>query len=276
MPRAMGFFLALAGALGLGCAKKEAPPAPFATTPAAAPRSAETRGSPALQFIDDDLAAASAKARAESKALFVDAWAPWCHTCLSMKRFVLADPSLRPLAARVVFAAVDTDRSQNAAFLERRKLGAWPTFFVIEPSTDAVLGYWVGAASARELREFIEGSLEKQGLGGDPAGRAFAEAHAAHAAGDFEKAAAGYQRALEASPAGWSRRSAALLGWMEALAGAKQAAACARLGRAHLSEIRAPRRRRTSARSSSRARASCRTGPSGPRRARRPSRGCES
>src|SRR5262245_25729583 len=33
----------------------------------------------------DDTAAAMAEAQAAGKPLFVDAWAPWCHTCLSMQ-----------------------------------------------------------------------------------------------------------------------------------------------------------------------------------------------
>lgn len=240
MPKALGLLLgALACAAALGCAKKEAPPAPPAEAQAApvGAGSAAAVGASPLSFVEDDLTAAAERARRGGKALFVDAWAPWCHTCLSMKNFVLSDPSLRPLAARAVFAAVDTDRPQNAAFLERHKLAAWPTFFVIDPSRDVVLGYWVGASSVREMREFIESSLDKGEQGKTPADRAFAVAQAAHAAGDLAKAASAYQRALEGAPEAWPRRSAALLGWMAALAGAKQPAACARLGRAHLAEV---------------------------------------
>jgi thiol-disulfide isomerase/thioredoxin len=49
----------------------------------------------------EDFDAGMAKAKAEGKAVLVDAWAPWCHTCLSMQNYVLNDPSLASLGERV-------------------------------------------------------------------------------------------------------------------------------------------------------------------------------
>ncbi|HEY4120714.1 MAG TPA: thioredoxin family protein, partial [Byssovorax sp.] len=67
----------------------------------APPRAALVAAAPApppkpepVAFVEDDLAAATARAANEKKALFVDVWAPWCHTCLSMKNFVLSSPDL--------------------------------------------------------------------------------------------------------------------------------------------------------------------------------------
>ena len=227
-------FALTAAVVLLGCAEVAPPPVvapappPGETAPVTAP----------IRFIEDDIPAARTKARAEGKALFVDAWAPWCHTCLSMKNFVLGDPALRPLADRVVFASVDTDRPDAAAFLERHAVKAWPTFFVLDPANDAVVGYWAGSGSLREMRGFIEESLAVlRGGAADPASRAFAEARAAHAGGDLARAAAAYERALAAAPASWPSRSAAMLGWIEALAGAKAWPACARVGQAHVLEV---------------------------------------
>ena len=104
------------GLLLLGCgaapsAKTPSPSArPTAEGSAARPAKQSAAAAAPLQFIEDDVDAAMATARREHKALLVDAWAPWCHTCLSMKAFVFADPALRPLADRVVFVSIDTDR----------------------------------------------------------------------------------------------------------------------------------------------------------------------
>jgi thiol-disulfide isomerase/thioredoxin len=212
-------------------ATPRADPAPLAASPGSAPALAPV-------FVEDDIPAALAKARAEGKALFVDAWAPWCHTCLSMRHFVLGDPSLGKLSERVTFASIDTDRPSAAPFLERYTVKAWPTFFVIDPKSERVIGYWAGSASVRELRDVVEQALaELQGGAKDPASRAYAEARAAHGSGDLAHAAVAYERAVAAAPTTWPSRSAALVGLMEALAGAKAWPDCARVGRAHATEV---------------------------------------
>ena len=244
---------ALSAALLAACAASPQAPAPSTpvATPGpqpaqpeapAGPRAAAER--PPLEFIEDDVPAALARARDEGKVLFVDAWAPWCHTCLSMKHYVLTDPSLRPLADRVVFAAIDTDRPENAAFMERYQISVWPTFFVIDPADGQVVGLWTGAASAAEVKEVLDQGLlamdDRAGAARPPnhPDRIFIEARRAHAAGDHAAAAAAYDRALAAGGPGWARRSDALYGELQALYGKKDHAACARFGREHLGEVK--------------------------------------
>lgn len=240
MPRRL---LVLAALLASGCAEVPPPapvsaPAPSASMASTPPTSAAAAKS-AGQLIEDDLPGAMAKARAEGKALFLDTWAPWCHSCLSMQAYVLGDPSLRALASRVVFAAIDTDKPSSAAFLEHHAIKAWPTFFVIDPAQDRVLGYWSGSGSVGEIRGLIEESLAL--LAGsapkDEASRSFAEARTAHAAGDLDRAARGYEAAVTASAPAWPSRSAAILGWIQALHGAKAWAPCARVGVTHLGAV---------------------------------------
>jgi len=44
--------------------------------------------SSAPKVIEDDYAKALAEAKKTKKLLFVDAWAPWCHTCVFMREHV--------------------------------------------------------------------------------------------------------------------------------------------------------------------------------------------
>jgi tetratricopeptide (TPR) repeat protein len=232
MHKALLLALALAG-----CAEAAPPKAPPVSPPPSAPSSAPVTAPP-LSFLENDLEGAIAKAKAEGKVVFIDGWAPWCHTCLSMKNFVFSDPSLGSLAESAVFVAIDTDRPEGARFLERYKMRAWPTFFVIDPSNGAVVGRWEGSGSVREMRGFVEESLaEMRGGKDDPASRAYAEARRAHAAGEHDKAAAAYERAIAAAPREWPARSAALVGWISALYGAKAWGACAKVGSAHAEEL---------------------------------------
>ena len=241
--------IVLGAAALAGCVADAAPAVAPAAAPAAAPvasasGSAEEAALPPIAFVEDDVEAAMARAKAEGKALFVDVWAPWCHTCLSMKSYVLGEPALRPLASRVVFASIDSDRATSARFLETHVVKVWPTFFVIDPQKDAVAGAWLGSASLGELRSFVEDSLatiDATRAGtlaeGDPV-RLVAEARAAHAAGDPAKAAKLFERAAGKLPADHPRRSEVLYGWVFALYTAKDHAACAEVGKRHVNEVR--------------------------------------
>lgn len=226
-----------------GCVADAAPPA-GPVTPAASTTAQAEAALPPIVFVEDDIAAAAARAKAEGKALFVDVWAPWCHTCLSMKNYVLGEPALRPLASRVVFAAIDGDRPTSAGFLERHAVSVWPTFFVIDPAKDTVAGAWFGSASLAELRGFIEDSLttieaSRAGtLAPDDPVRLLAEARAAHAAREPAKAAALFERAAGKLPADHPRRSEVLSGWLFALYAGGDHKGCADVGERHLGEVR--------------------------------------
>ncbi|AKT38968.1 thioredoxin family protein [Chondromyces crocatus] len=199
---------------------------------------------PPIEPIQDDLPLALARAREQGKALFVDAWAPWCHTCLSMRHYVLGDPSLRPLAERLVFTELDTDRPENEAFVERYKMTVWPTFFVLDPADGQVTALWSGAASVSELRTFLEegsravADRTAASLPADHPDRLLVEARRAQAAGDYAAAAAAYARALDRGGPSFSRRSEAIYGRLQSLYRSKDHATCARFGREHLAEIK--------------------------------------
>lgn len=247
----------LSSAFAVACAGAPAPAAPPPAAPppapvavAQAPASAAPGAAPAtpppaapLAFVDDDVAAATAQAKAGHKLLFVDAWAKWCHTCLSMKSYVLSDPALRPFADRVVFAAVDTDRPENAAFVAHYAIDAWPTFFAIDPDSGKLLGYWPGSASVQEMARFLTESIDARDAletdklpPGSPLARLLA-AKAAQAAHDYKAAADHYAAAIEVAPTDWPRRSEALRGWVQSLSHAHRFSQCATVGVQHMTEV---------------------------------------
>src|SRR3954452_13495376 len=86
----------------------------------------------AVPFIEDDYPRALALARNTGKPLFVDAWAPWCHTCLSLRSFVFTDARLARWAGRFVWLAVDTEKEGSAAFLAAHPVDTWPTLMVLD------------------------------------------------------------------------------------------------------------------------------------------------
>ncbi len=156
-----------------------------------------------IEFIEDDYPAALAQARKEHKPVVVDTWASWCHTCLSMKRYVFPDAGLRPVKDAVVWLSIDGENPRNNAFLDRFPLDAWPTFLIVEPGAERVVGRWIGAATVNDFRSFVQDGVRAAGTR-KPDG-ATAELHNGYQArdkGDFAGAAAAYRKALELTKKG--------------------------------------------------------------------------
>jgi tetratricopeptide (TPR) repeat protein len=166
---------------------------------------------PEIQFIEDDYPRALAEARRVGKPLFIDAWAPWCHTCLSMRSYVFPDPTLRRLAGDFVWLAVDTERPGNAAFVEKYPITNWPTLWVIDPRQEIPVMKWLGSATAGELVALLEDAKQAMRTGdqGGEATAALLRGHRASARGERDRAATEYRRALSSAPAGWPRRGPA-------------------------------------------------------------------
>jgi tetratricopeptide (TPR) repeat protein len=151
-----------------------------------------------IQFLEDDYPAALARARKEHKPVLVDTWASWCHTCLSMQRFVFPDPGLRPVKDAVVWLSIDSENPKNNAFLDKFPLDAWPTFLVIEPRGERVVGRWIGAASINDFRHFVQEGARAAGTEKrDAASAELHKGYEARASLDFTAAAAAYRKALE-------------------------------------------------------------------------------
>jgi tetratricopeptide (TPR) repeat protein len=162
-----------------------------------------------LSFHEGSFEAAVLAARTERKLLFVDAWAPWCHTCLSMRETVLDEPALGRYGASYVAVAIDTDRLESSSFVAQYPMRVWPTFFVIDPETRVVLASFGGSMSLRELDAFLDRGVTLRDTD-DPGHRAIVAAHEAERTGDLDTAAARFEEATRSLPP--ARRAEAALG----------------------------------------------------------------
>lgn len=177
-----------------------------------------TSGGP--RFIEDDFGRALAKAKKEKKLLFVDAWAPWCHSCVYMREHVLRRPAFAAYEKDVVFAALDTEKASSAAFLEKYPVDVLPTLFFIDAGTGRLVFKWLGSTDEAQMRGLLDAARGRGGAG------ALVEADGLFASGQAAAAAERYLSAVKEAPAGGQGR--AVLSMLSALTLAKEHDTCAR------------------------------------------------
>lgn len=242
--------LLLIGACDGPDARKPAQPA----APAVAVVPAATSGQPAVApivtkaaahilesgivWLKDDYPAARKAAIEAGKPLVIDMWAPWCHTCLSMKHYVLTDSNLAAYADKYVWLALDTDRPENAAVLETYPVASWPTFFVVDADAETLQARLVGSATTVEFAEFLGRGMtgyQVKDLDDSSLTGALRRADRAAAAKDWASADAAYAEAM-----GMSKVAAigpeVLVAWIGTRWKARALTPCMTLGIARLDD----------------------------------------
>ena len=168
------------------------------------------------KFIEDDYAKALKQAKAQKKLLFVDAWAPWCHTCVAMKEGVFTRPTFSAFEKDVVFASVDTEKAKSDAFLKKFPVEVWPTLLFIDPVKETVVLKWLGSADELQMQALLEAARGGPGT--------LRDADDALSAGNMGIAAEKYKAALDAGDV----KARTVLSMLSAMTMAKQYEPCAR------------------------------------------------
>ncbi len=253
----IGWAIGLVGCGGRAGPQAQSPSAPTANSPARAESAAEANpdaatsnqdvGSPPtptqptqLQFQRDNLEQVLASAQRSGKLVFIDAWAEWCHTCWAMESYVLSDPSLVDFQRSFEFVSLDTEKPDNEAFLERFAMDTWPTFFIIDAKTQELIGFWPGAGSVDEMRQFLQQSLDAYdalSAGDESALSWLVKARRAQSQADFKTAAEAFDKAYRLAPPNWPRQSELLQGYIRSLLKLRRIDDCVSLGDKHLDEV---------------------------------------
>lgn len=183
-----------------------------------------------ISFIEDDYPAAQQLAKQRNVPLFVDAWAPWCHSCVFLREHVMKSPRLQHHEKRYVFLSIDTEKAKNAAFLEKYPVEVWPTLFVVDAAAEKPVLKWLGTGTVEQLEKLFDDGERAARAGGaaeDPL-TLLAEADRLYA--ERKESVEAYRKALAALPEGHPRRARAVESLINALSGARSYADCAAAG----------------------------------------------
>ena len=228
---ARGARLAIAALLLVAAADCCGKPTPTPTPEPAPPP--QPVGTTKLPFIENDAPKALAEAKDRKLPVFADAWTTWCHTCRFVRATVLEDPALAQHAGRFVWLSIDAENPANAAIVEKLGVESYPTFYVLDGSTGAVVLRWAGSLTRGEFERLLDDGERAVAVGGDnPADTALALADRLNAEGKRTEAAAAYAEAIAAAPAGWPARPRAVAARMTALQKTGDLEGCAALARA--------------------------------------------
>jgi len=117
--------------------------------------------------------------------------------------------------------------------VEKYPVDAWPTFLIVDPDTEAVIGRFLGSGTIQDMRTFVQDAVRayrEKGRPADPAWAAQRDGDAARNRGDLQATADAYGRAVQLSAPDEPQRPERLNLYMSALLWLKDFRTCVRTG----------------------------------------------
>ncbi len=107
-----------------------------------------------IDFFHGSMAEAQAKAKAEGKLLFVDAYATWCGPCRWMASNVFTDAKVGDFFNKnFINVKLDCEKGEGPDFARSYGIRAYPTLFIIG-ADGKVVKKTMGAKQAEDLIGF--------------------------------------------------------------------------------------------------------------------------
>jgi tetratricopeptide (TPR) repeat protein len=120
-----------------------------------------------------------------------------------MKAYVFTDKALTSRAGQFVWLAIDTEKAVNAPVVEKFPVGAWPSFYVVDPRTEKLLVRWTGGGTVEQIESLLDAGRAAWKPAGDDRSRELAAADKLNGDARYDEAATAYGKLLAAPPPGW-------------------------------------------------------------------------
>lgn len=99
---------------------------------------------------------ASAKAKAENKLIFLDAFTTWCGPCKMMARTVFTQQQVGDaMNPKFVSVKIDMESAYGAPLAKKLQVTAYPTFIIFNADAQEI-GRFLGGSSAEEFLKKVE------------------------------------------------------------------------------------------------------------------------
>jgi tetratricopeptide (TPR) repeat protein len=154
-----------------------------------------------------------------------------------MRAYVFTDKALARRAGQFVWLSIDTEKAQNAAFVKKYPIRAWPSFYVIDPGKEAIALRWVGGATVAELGKLFDDGTRT--VGGRPAAaEALARADALYSEGRYAESVPAYRDALQTLAKSARSYPRAVESLLFSLTVSRQQAECVAVAREAMAAVR--------------------------------------
>jgi len=155
-----------------------------------------------------------------------------------MRAYVFTDKALARHAGQFVWLSIDTEKPGNASFLTKFPVEAWPSYFVLDASSEKVALRWVGGATVGQVVKILDDG--RQAVNGREKGvdEILARADRAYGEGKNADAVRDYRAALSAAPKEWPRYGRAVESLLFALQRVHDQKGCAETARGAFAKLR--------------------------------------
>jgi len=155
-----------------------------------------------------------------------------------MRAFVFTDKALARHAGQFVWLSIDTEKTGNASFLTKFPVEAWPSFYVVDSTSERAALRWVGGATVGQLMKILDDG--RQAVRGREKGveEVLARADRSYGEGKNAEAVRDYREALSTAPKKWPRYGRAVESLLFALQRTHDEKGCAETAREAFPKLR--------------------------------------
>jgi thioredoxin-related protein len=117
-----------------------------------------------VNFVDNNWQTARARAEAENKLLFVDAYTDWCYWCKVMDKKTFADTSVVTLMnENVVSLKLEMERDYGVKVAMKYRVSGFPSFLVFAPD-GSLLYKTSGYMEVEAFKSFLNKTIAKENI----------------------------------------------------------------------------------------------------------------